>query len=260
MNLRDTWLHRAAKALIPNWLHPTAVLTRTVVRRAGTTVAAGPFQGMRYVATGVGSAYHPKLLGVYERELHPVVDAIAEIGPDRIIDIGAAEGYYAVGLAIHNPRTEIVAFEQETEGQTLLRDMATRNGVADRVRVMGRCEPADLRGELVPATKPVVFCDVEGYETALLDPVAIPELINAWILAELHEFIVPGVGKLIRSRFDKTHFVTEIAQIPRTRSDCPYLPWYARLLPAVYATYPVNEFRPERMSWLWLQPRKAAGG
>ena len=52
--------------------------------------------------------------------------------------------------------------------------------------------------------------------------------------------------------------LTEIAQTDRTRADYPYLPWYSRLLPAAYATYPVNEFRPARMSWLWLEPQAAA--
>ena len=148
MNLRDSWLHRAAKALVPSGLHPTAVLTRAVVRRTGQSVASGPFRGMKYVADGVGSVYYPKLLGVYERELHPVIEAIHSLGPDRIIDIGAAEGYYAVGLAMSNPKAIVTAFEQESDGQELIRDMAARNGVVDRVHVLGRCEPADLRAEL----------------------------------------------------------------------------------------------------------------
>jgi hypothetical protein len=214
---------------------------------------------MKYVASGIGSVYYPKLLGVYERELHPVIDTIARLGPDRIIDIGAAEGYYAVGLALHNPRAEVVAFEQTPEGQALVRELASRNCVADRVRVLGRCEPADLREELSPARRAVVMCDVEGYETTLLDPVAVPSLTAAWLLVELHEFVIAGVGALLRGRFAGTHRISEISQTDRTRADYPYLPWYTRLLPTAYATYPVNEFRPARMSWLWLEPLMTAG-
>ena len=36
--------------------------------------AAGPFAGMRYIRNAVGSAYVPKLLGMYERELNRVVE------------------------------------------------------------------------------------------------------------------------------------------------------------------------------------------
>jgi hypothetical protein len=259
MNLRDTWLHRTAKALVPAGLRPTNVLTRAVVRRTGQTVAAGPFRGMKYVAAGIGSVYYPKLLGVYERELHPVVEAIVELRPDHVVDIGAAEGYYAVGLARRATGSTITAFEQTPEGQNLVREMATQNGVGDRVRVLGRCEPADLRAALEPARRPVIICDVEGYETVLLDPTSVPTLNKAWILVELHEFIIAGVGELMRGRFAATHRITEIGQTDRTRADFPYLRWYTRLLPEAYATYPVNEFRPARMSWLWMEPRGASG-
>ncbi|HEY1378839.1 MAG TPA: hypothetical protein VGF55_18710 [Gemmataceae bacterium] len=236
---------------------PSAVLARTVVRRTGRTVSAGPFRGMKYVTARVGSAYCPKLLGVYEQELHPLIDAIVRLRPDRVINLGAAEGYYAVGLARTIPAAEVVAFEQTAEGQSLLRELAALNAV-DRIRVFGRCEPADLQAELAPARRAVVVCDVEGYEATLLDPVAVPALAAAWVLVELHEFIVPGIGDLIRSRFAATHRITEIPQVDRTRADYPYQSWYTRLLPAAYAIYAVSEFRPARMSWLWLEP--LAGG
>jgi hypothetical protein len=254
MTLRDSWVHRTAKALVPARLHPSGLLTRAVVRRTGRAVASGPFRGMKYVASGVGSVYYPKLLGVYERELHPVVAAIGRLRPDRIIDVGAAEGYYAVGLARCNPQAAVVAFEETPDGQRLVREMAALNGVADRVRVLGRCEPGDLRAELAGARRPVVVCDVEGYETTLLDPAAVPALATTWVLVELHEFVTAGVGELLRGRFQDTHRVAEIAQTDRTRADFPYLRWLARLLPHAYATFAVNEFRPARMSWLWLEP------
>jgi hypothetical protein len=257
VNLRDTPLHRLAKAIVPASLHPTAVLTRAVVRNTGYAIASGPFRGMKYVPSGIGSVYYPKLLGIYERELHPVVESIGRLKPARIIDIGAAEGYYAIGMALRNPNAEVVAFEQTPEGRQLVGELAARNDVTQRVRILGRCEPADLRAELADAGRVVVVCDVEGYETALLDPAAVSELPFAWILVELHEFIVAGVGELIRGRFAKTHRITEIDQTDRSRADYPYLAWYTRLLPRAYATYPVNEFRPARMSWLWMEPLKS---
>jgi hypothetical protein len=260
MNLRNSWLHRAVKALVPARFHPSAVLTRLVVRRTGQAVAAGPFLGMKCVAPHGGSVYYPKLLGIYERELHPAIQAINDLLPDRIVNVGAAEGYYAVGLALRNPGAAVVAFEQTPEGRALTAEMAALNGVTERVRILGRCEPVDLIPELAPARRAVVVCDVEGYEAALLDPATIPALMTAWILVELHEFVVAGIGEMIRSRFAATHCITEIKQTDRMRADYPYMPWYTRLLPRAYATYPVNEFRPTRMSWFWLEPLAPAAG
>jgi hypothetical protein len=69
-----------------------------------------------------------------------------------------------------------------------------------------------------------------------------------------------GVAKHIR------HMVLQLGRRPEAdlslaaRADYAYLPWYTRLLPAAYATYPVNEFRPARMSWLWLEPHAVTAG
>jgi hypothetical protein len=60
---------------------------------------------MAYIPQAVGSALIPKLLGCYEAELHGVIACALNTTYDTIIDIGCAEGYYAVGLALHFPDT-----------------------------------------------------------------------------------------------------------------------------------------------------------
>jgi hypothetical protein len=41
----------------------------------GGTIIAGPFAGMRYIREATGSAFGPKLLGTYEKEIsEPIVD------------------------------------------------------------------------------------------------------------------------------------------------------------------------------------------
>ena len=66
-------------------------------------VASGPFAGMRHGDIAVGSVLTVKLLGTYEKELWPIIDQIIATAYPLIIDIGAAEGYYAVGLAMRIP-------------------------------------------------------------------------------------------------------------------------------------------------------------
>ena len=58
-------------------------------------VTGGPFQGMEYGKTSsFCSAYYPKILGTYEMELIPVINAFLEKGYCHIVDIGAADGFY----------------------------------------------------------------------------------------------------------------------------------------------------------------------
>ena len=62
-------------------------------------IRSGPFAGMRYVDTATEGALVPRLLGTYESELHPYLKRFAAEGCEDVIDVGCAEGYYAVGLA-----------------------------------------------------------------------------------------------------------------------------------------------------------------
>jgi hypothetical protein len=172
-----------------------------------------------------------------------------------VVDIGTAEGYYAVGLARRLPATKIIGFETTQEGRDLLAEMARLNGVADRIDIRGQCEVDDLRNAMEGSSRTVVICDVEGYEQVLLDPEKVPDLRTAMILVELHEFIVRGISKEIESRFASTHNAYIFLEQPRTRADYPFNNWYTRLLPTAYATYRVQEFRPERMSWMVLEPK-----
>jgi hypothetical protein len=248
------------KSLIPEGLRPHAYLRSLVSARTGGRIAAGPFEGMRYVRASVGSAYIPKLLGIYERELSGVVGEILSGSYDRIVDIGAAEGYYAVGLALRMPELLVDAFEMDPEGRVLLTEMARLNGVSARVRAHEKCEAADLRDALRGSRRPLVVCDVEGYETVLMDLDAVPELRNASILLELHEFVHRGVGDLIRSRFDRTHRIHHVAQEDRSVREFPYRSFLTAVMPARYLERAVTEWRPEQMSWYWMEPRAADSG
>ena len=211
---------------------------------------------MRHIGTAEGSVYLPKMLGIYERELTPKVEAICAQKPGLIVDVGAAEGYYAVGLAMRNPQAQVIAFEMEERGRLLLAEMARLNEVASRVEVRGKCEPHDLQAALAGVGHPVVVCDVEGYEERLLDPVAVPELRGASILVELHDFIVPDIAQKLETRFAPTHDVQLILEEPRSPADFPWCTLVTRLLPRFFLQRAVSELRPCLMSWLWMVPRQ----
>jgi hypothetical protein len=242
------------RRVVPARFRPLGYLTELTRRRTGCRVRAGAFAGLRYVSHSVGSAYLPKLLGIYERELATQVERICQTEPALIVDIGAAEGYYAVGLATRSPRSRIVAFEMDPRGQAALREMASLNRVADRITIHGKCEAEDLAKLLRGKESPVVVCDVEGYEEKLLNPRAIPGLRHAIVMVELHDFIVPGITKELRKRFAATHTIEQIWQQPRSRADFPWSTFGTRLMPRSYLDWSVSEWRPVQMSWLWMTP------
>jgi hypothetical protein len=242
------------KSLIPARYRPIGYLLHLTRTRTQGRVRCGPFAGVRYVDDSVGSAYIPKLLGIYENELVAEVETICQSKPALIVDIGAAEGYYAIGLAVRNPQAKVIAFEMNPVGQAALRQMSAMNNVSNRVEVRGKCEPEDLIQALGDTPEPVVVCDVEGYEDKLLNPRAVPALTRTRLLVELHDFIVAGITEELKKRFRATHRIEHIWQQPRSRDQFPWRTPGTWLLPKSYLDWSVDEWRPERMAWLWMEP------
>ncbi|MFM9058541.1 MAG: hypothetical protein ACKOSQ_05410 [Planctomycetaceae bacterium] len=217
----------------------------------GGRVLTGPFAGMRYGTDSTCGTLGPKLLGTYERELAPVVERIVAAGRGRIIDVGAAEGWYAVGLLTRLPAARGVAFESTAGGRALLRDMALANGVADRLDIRGHCGVAELAATVEAFRPDLVVCDAEGAEREILDPIAIPRLAGIDMLVEIHDFIDPATGAALERRFRHTHTIERIATRPRRAADVPAVGGFS---PSERLTL-ADELRPCRMEWFWLQAR-----
>jgi hypothetical protein len=203
----------------------TAVYTRRFVGWHGLTVTGGPFVGLRYPGTEPLSLV-PKLLGVYESELHgPVEDAI-RAQPDVIVNVGAADGYYAVGLARRCPDARVIAYEADGGQAELCRRVAAANHVDVEVR------GAAGRDDLGAAS--LIVMDCEGCERTLLEPP-----LEAAVIVELHDFLDPGVGDAIAARFAPTHDVTLIPTAPQPPT-----------------RHPLSEQRPGPMRWAVMTPRR----
>lgn len=221
-----------------------------------TDVRSGPFAGMRYLWYAAGSALLPKLAGTYEMELAPQVEAACRAEPDLVVDVGSAEGYYAVGLARRLPAARVLAYDTSRLARYLLRQLVRRNGLDGRVEPRRFCAPADLARDLAPAARPLVVCDCEGFELELLRPDEAPGLAKATLLVELHEDLRPGVSAEIRRRFAPTHDADEIPTRPRTAADLPT----GFSLPPDEAVAALDEGRSFPQTWLFLRPKAAAAG
>jgi hypothetical protein len=220
------------------------------VAASGLQVSGGPFAGMQYPSglERTNGALVAKLLGAYECELHSVVEELVHSDAAHVIDVGCAEGYYAVGFARAMPATTVHAYDIDGRARAACAELAALNSVGQRVVVREACTPADLAE--FPARGVVLFCDCEGYERTLLDPDAAAVLAHWLILVELHDFIDPTITATIQSRFAGTHTVELIGGEERDPDRYPQLGSFsARERSAL-----LNEYRPELMSWAVLRP------
>lgn len=179
--------------------------TREMVESYGRTVLEGPFRGMQYPKHSLLNRDGiPLLFGTYELELRPVIEEVCSNRYDRIVDIGSAEGYYAVGLALRT-KTRVYAFDCEPRERHYLRQMAQLNGVGDLIRIGSWCGPKVLSG-LVSGRRCLVISDCEGFEFDLFNDASAAAMSASDLLIELHEYgSNSGRRDELLQRFGVTH-------------------------------------------------------
>lgn len=192
------------------------------------TVKHGPFTGLKYPDTSIvrgtlknvsyaeinsvcGNLF-PKLIGSYERELYPIIDSITGNTYSEIVNIGCAEGFYAVGLALKFPEAKIYAYDIKLKAQQHCQLLAQLNHCEQRIQVHDVCSPETLLS--IPITeKGLIVCDCEGYEIELFTKPVIPHLKHSDVLIELHDFVDMNISDMIKQVFSDTHNFTMIKSI-----------------------------------------------
>lgn len=241
--------------------HPVQSATRLATHalvRAQTDghVVDGPFAGMWY---GIPMPHLPAYLGTYELELRPLLARLGGTRFDVVLNVGAADGYYAAGLARLWPAAQIVAFELRAAKQSNVRRVADANGVGPRVRIEGECTPERLDELTRAAERPLVWIDVDGAEVDLLDPDRAPGLRRAEIVVELHEHLVPRGRELLEARFAPTHAGDLIPGRDRRLDEFPLRRRLWRTAPGrALAREAMQERRPVAQDWLHLAPTTSA--
>jgi hypothetical protein len=250
------WLYRAVLEPILLVKHHRAMrrladITAQVRSQYGSAVQSGPFRGMRYVAEARHAGFTPKILGCYESEIADIITAAASAAYDTMIDVGCAEGYYAVGFAFASPTARVIAFDTDPDCQRLCTELAGLNGVESRVTVSGDCDHTSLNQ--ISGERVFLLCDCEGYERDLLDPREVPAMAGWDVLVELHDAVDPSITPTLIGRFSATHDITLIDSTWRGGGDVPAAAFLARKDDRDLA---VSDRRGSWQQWAWMRARR----
>lgn len=242
-----------------NYLHHLAIKKEKVkiLHKYFSTnmVLSGPFQGLEYPSfKSNGSPLLPKLIGSYEAELHQEIFRALDAGYTEIIDIGCAEGYYAIGFAMRNPQANVFAFDTSAEAQALCKAMAFTNGVESKVKVEGFCSKEDLT-KIPVRKKALIISDCEGYELDIFTKDMIFVLRDHDFLIETHDCYNPNNSNELKNRFEKTHTIKSVFSI----SDKEKMESYKfHEISAVSKKYLYNLYSEERLGvteWIICQSK-----
>lgn len=235
------WLSQNIRDLGIDW---SVFLVKRITKMR---VSSGPFAGMIVSSAHVYGAPVAKLLGTYEKELHPHFHRIIHCGVKTVLDVGCAEGYYAIGLALQKSVTQVSVWESLWAGREITKKLAQLNCVDRKIQINGVCDEATLYDAIADSEdNGFLVMDIEGGEMELLSQ-RVCDALRCWaFIVELHEFIRPGCGKILSERFDASHLITIVRTQERKKDDYPLkmpLSTSVKLLL-------MNEGRPGPMAWL----------
>lgn len=167
-------------------------LSEQLARTCDYTVRYGPFAGMRLSRESWWSAADrgSMILGLYEQE---VLRALSDLQQDRtiLVDVGAADGYYAIGCLKAGWVKHAYCFEISEHGRSAIRANAELNGCADDITILGEAKTGFLselsKNFAVDPAQTLIIMDIEGAEEHLLDAEGLKSLSQATAIVELHE-------------------------------------------------------------------------
>lgn len=158
--------------------------TKRYIERNGCIVKYGPFAGTIYPLDAALSRISiPSLLGTYEHELHDIIRTVIRRKYDLVIDIGSAEGYYAVGLA-RILRIKVLAYDPEPMERKFCQLAAKLNNVESLVELRSLFYASDIRQ--FRDLRVLCICDCEGFEAEIFNETTIQGLERWDLLIELH--------------------------------------------------------------------------
>ena len=253
-------------ALMPFFGGPLAGLARRrkryVARQVLRTLAlrrqvsAGPFAGMRYANLEAKcSAILPKLFGTYERELASILERLLRGRTYNVcIDIGSAEGYYAVGVALLQPQCKVYAVDNDPSALELCKQNAIANDCAERVALMNAITASELSDFLLKSPS-LIISDCEGYEKELFNASSVRNLSGCDVIIEVHSFVDPAIEEHLQTLFALTHDLNVVKSLDdRDKAHVYDVPAIMKFDIAT-RTHLLSEFRPCPMEWFVFTPK-----
>ena len=219
----------------------------------GKKVKTGPFKGIILKRNINLNLFYSKLLGIYEKELHSILNDVLKKNYKQIIVVGTSDGYYFCGFLKKAKSKSIIGFETDDALRSICEETAKFNNLSKSYLLEGNCTIEKM--STVLSDSDFILMDCEGCEVELLDPEDAPQLYNCEILVECHDIFKQNITQTIMNRFRSSHSISRIeARIPK-HSDIPFLPSLVShfLRHTILGT--ITE-RPIGMHWLHLVPRK----
>jgi hypothetical protein len=217
-------------------------------------VKYGPFSGLKFSKDSWWGLSTTHLIGIYEKEiLDSLIESSGQYG--NFINIGAADGYYAIGVLVNNTFNKSYCYEISSKGRKMILDNAKLNNVSDRVVINAEAK-SDFYNDFSEneLKDSVLFVDIEGAEFDFFTNKVLTAFANSLIYIEIHDwFFEDGEKKykdlltICKNLFKVTFFTTtsrDISVFPEFNEYNDNDRWLL-----------CSEGRERLMTWIKLEPK-----
>lgn len=222
------------------------------------SVKYGPFKNMKLESTTWWSSLDlgSMCLGEYEKELLIELTTSTK-GRDNLtfIDIGAADGYYAVGMLFGKYVAKSICFEISEKGRDSIKKNWEKNNSLGQLLIYGDVfEDFDSNTKELDLSHCIILIDIEGLEFDFLSDNRLKIFSGATIFIEIHHWVSNFLSKYenLLMLCDK-YFNIDIIQPLQKNTDL-----FEELREFTddnrYLIF--SESRPSQMRFLKLTPRK----
>ena len=114
---------------------------------------------------------------------------VEEIKKPILIDIGAADGFFAIGCLHSKLSKYCYAFEQNEISRLALHKTAEINKVSNQISIMGKVDNQSFLSSLpndLELSKTVILCDIEGEEYDFFSETILKKLKKCNLIIEIH--------------------------------------------------------------------------
>ena len=156
-----------------------------------------------------------KILGLYEKEIQDLLVVIQKNkNYPTFIDIGGADGFFAIGSLVNNLFEKCEVFEISKRGRNSIQKNSKKNNVYDSIKIYEKATYNSL-SKIENINNSLILCDIEGGEYELFDEKLINEIYPSDIIIEIHK---DNENSLVNfeKRFINSYSITKITQEPRS--------------------------------------------
>lgn len=154
------------------------------------TVMYGPLKGlildkafMNWSKVDLGSI----LLGLYEQE---VIEELVKISKYRkvFVDVGAADGIFAVGLLAADIYDQSICFEIDDQAKRNILNLAKKNNLDNKVMIFDEASVSTMQSlSSLNWNDSCILIDIEGDEFKFITPEMLQTIRGSTLVIEIHD-------------------------------------------------------------------------